>query len=281
MTRVCPLCGGSLEPLFAKAGRDYAECARCTLQSAPAGETNANFPLSLDHYEPAYRQYLDSDPADAAREDDLIAWIERRVDLKRAGVRVLDVGAGGGKLLRRLRETRPCAISGIEPSEPLFQQYALGDLGVLPVTLPELAARRPEPFDAITALDVIEHVPCAREFVDSLFALTRPGGFVFVSTPDARGALARVLGRFWHHYNPYHYALYDARSLDCAARLAGFSTVESGHRARRMSLGYLWNYLFDFVLRRRRSRSSHAAAGGWSVAVNLGDVISVVWQRAA
>jgi 2-polyprenyl-3-methyl-5-hydroxy-6-metoxy-1,4-benzoquinol methylase len=281
MTRTCPLCGGALEPLFAKAGRDYAECRSCGLQSAEAGSSNANFPASIDQYEPAYRQYLDSDPEDAAREDDVIAWVERRVDLKPPGARVLDVGAGGGKFLRRVRETRPCTILGLEPSMPLVQQYALADLGVLPLTLPELVARHPEPFDAITALDVIEHVPRAREFVDALFTLTRPGGFVFVSTPDARGVLARLLGRFWHHYNPYHYTLYDARSLNCAARLAGFSTVEAGHRARRMSLRYLWSYLFDFVLRRRRSRPSGAVCGGLSIDVNLGDVISVVWQKAA
>jgi SAM-dependent methyltransferase len=281
MTRACPLCGGSLASLFAKAGRDYAVCTRCGLQSAAAGETNANFPSSVDQYEPAYRQYLDSDPANAIREDDLISWVEQRVDLTQSGTRLLDVGAGGGKLLRRLRETRPCTIVGLEPSAPLFRQYALADLGVLSITVPEFVAEHPEPFDVITALDVIEHVPCAREFVDALFALTRPGGFVFVSTPDARGVLARMLGRFWHHYNPYHYTLYDARSLDCAARLAGFSTVESGHRARRMSSGYLWDYFLDFVLRRPRSRSMAAGHAGWSIDVNLGDVISVVWQKAA
>src|SRR5262245_25299702 len=127
MTRPCPLCGGSLGLLFAKAGREYAECTRCGLQSAEAGSANANFPSSIEQYEPAYRQYLDSDPDEAAREDDIIAWIERRVDLKQSSARLLDVGAGGGKLVRRVRETRPCAIVGIEPSTPLMQQYALAD----------------------------------------------------------------------------------------------------------------------------------------------------------
>lgn len=268
--------------MFVKASQEYGRCRACGLVSAPAAARNANFPQSIAQYEPAYRQYLDADPADATREDDVIAWIEQWVDLNGRNVRLLDVGVGSGKLLRRLRETRACSTIGLEPSAPLFNHYALAALDVMPITLPELLAQNPQPFDVITALDVIEHVPSSREFVDALFALTRPGGFVFVSTPDAAGVLARGLGRFWHHVNAYHYTLYDARSLDCAARLAGFSTVESGYRARRMSLGYLWNYLFDFVLRRQRghSRPSHGS-DGWSIDVNLHDVISVVWRKAA
>lgn len=266
--------------MFEKAGREYGRCRRCALESAPATDVNANFPLSIDSYEPAYRQYLDDDVGDAVREDDVVQWIERRVDLKRPGVRVLDVGSGSGKFLRHLRRVRPCEVVGVEPSGPLFQEYGLAAFGVLPMTLPEFASRHPEPFDVITALDVIEHAPDASEFVRALAALTKPGGYVFVSTPDARGGPARLLGRFWHHYNAYHYVLYDADTLARAARTAGLVTVESGHRARRMSLSYIGNYARDFLLRRPVSRVSRAASG-WSIDVNLRDVISVVWQKAA
>jgi 2-polyprenyl-3-methyl-5-hydroxy-6-metoxy-1,4-benzoquinol methylase len=282
MTAGCALCDALTLPLFEKAGREYRRCTQCGLVSAAASSQNANFPDSIEHYEPAYRQYLDEDHGDAGREDHVIAWIERYANLARPDARLLDVGAGSGKLLRRLRKTRQCRVSGIEPSMPLFREYQLADLGIAAVTLPELAAQEPEGFDVITALDVIEHVPSAREFVGALSALTKPGGFVFVSTPDASGVLARLLGRFWHHFNAYHYVLYDARTLAHAARTAGFVTVESGHRGRRMSLSYLWNYAGDFLLRRRRTTPFRARGSDrWAINVNLNDVISVVWQKAA
>jgi 2-polyprenyl-3-methyl-5-hydroxy-6-metoxy-1,4-benzoquinol methylase len=242
------------------------------------GRPNANFQPSIDDFEPAYRQYLDEGPVDILNLDDTVAWIESHVSLGSATVRVLDVGAGSGKLVRRLRRTRPCNVSAIEPSGALFKTYDLETLGIEPIALPELATRQPSSYDVVTVLDVIEHIPEAAEFVQALSRVTKPGGHVFVSTPDAGGVLARLLGRHWHHCNAYHFSLYGSRAISEAARLGGFRILAVEHHSKRMSLDYLWNYARDFLFGRRRQSGTYSPSR-YTLSVNLGDTLYAVWRR--
>jgi 2-polyprenyl-3-methyl-5-hydroxy-6-metoxy-1,4-benzoquinol methylase len=276
---VCALCGSDqARSMFDNGGHHYWRCRGCGLTFARGGG-NANFHESIDDYEPAYRQYLNDGPVDAANLDDVIRWIESHVTLS-AATRVLEVGAGSGKLVRRLRRDRSCLVSAIEPSTALFNAYSLATLGIEPITLPQLASRQAPPFDVVTVLDVIEHIPESAEFVEALARVTRPGGFVFLSTPDPDGPLARLLGRRWHHYNAYHFSLYGKSAIAAAARRGGFRVVSTGHRAKRMSLDYLWNYAMDFALARRRT-AREPQPSRFGIPINVFDTISIVWQRDA
>jgi SAM-dependent methyltransferase len=160
----------------------------------------------------------------------------------------------------------------------LFKTYDLGSLGIEPLTLPQLASRATAPYDVVTVLDVIEHIPEAAEFVRALAEVTKPGGFVFLSTPDAGGFLARLLGRNWHHYNAYHFSLYSRQAVAEAARHGGFRMLSSEHHSKRMSLDYLWNRAMDFQLAGRR-RSGVQRPSRFAIPVNLGDILAVAWQR--
>jgi 2-polyprenyl-3-methyl-5-hydroxy-6-metoxy-1,4-benzoquinol methylase len=239
---------------------------------------NANFRESIDDYEPAYRQYLDESPVDESNVDDLIAWMESHVSLTHAATCLLDVGAGSGKLIRRLNRVRPCGVSGIEPSGVLYDAYNLEALGVESITLPQLARRTQAAYDVVTVLDVIEHVPEAAEFVAALATVTKPGGHVFLSTPDAGGIPARLLGRRWQHYNSYHFSLYNTQAMAEAARRGGFRIVSTEHRAKRMALSYLWRRALDLQLA-GGGRSQKPHRDRVSIPVNFGDILSVVWRR--
>lgn len=263
--------------MFEKAGHQYWKCSGCALVFG-RGRTNANFRESIGDYEPAYRQYLNEGPVDASNLDDAIAWIESYVSLRNPAIRLLEVGAGSGKLVRRLRQMRPCAVSGIEPSAALFAAYDLGNLGIEAITLPELASRQTAAYDVVTVLDVIEHVPEAAEFIDALSRVIKPGGFVFLSTPDTAGVLARLLGRGWHHYNAYHFSLYNAKTLAEAARRSGFHVVSVEHHSKRMPFDYLWNYAIDFLFARRR-QGGERRPSRFAMRVNLGDTLAAVWKR--
>ena len=113
-------------------------------------------------------------------------WIDRQLGL--AGKRVLDVGCGGG-ILADAMARRGAAVLGIDlAAKPLkvAQLHALeaGTQGVeyREVAAEALAQELPAQFDAVTCMEMLEHVPDPSSIVRACAALTRPGGMVFFST---------------------------------------------------------------------------------------------------
>jgi hypothetical protein len=87
-------------------------------------DVNPNLANTIDDFEDAYLRYLEADPSDAANFASLVAWMERRGPLR--GARLLDVGAGSGKLVRRFLAHGTIA-EGLEPSRSLFDRFLAGD----------------------------------------------------------------------------------------------------------------------------------------------------------
>lgn len=241
-------------------------------------EVNPNFQARLDDYEPAYRQYLDTTEVDEVNHEATLAWLEQYVSLS-AEISLLDVGAGSGKFLRHVAARRPCRVAGLEPSRALFEAFDLGSLGVTSQTLPEFAGSYAgRGFDIVTVLDVIEHVEDPVPFVRAVRTVTRPGGLIFLSTPDVGSGLARTLGRHWHHCNRYHFSLFDSVTIRRLGEENGFETLNVARRGKRFTSGYLLDYARDFLLPGRRSGS----AVSWRrrvFSLNLYDIMSVVWRR--
>jgi len=112
-------------------------------------------------------------------------WIDQAVGLQ--GKRVLDVGCGGG-LLSEGMATRGAQVTGIDLSE---KPLGVARLHLLEsghqvdyrmVSVESLAAEMPGAFDAVTCLEMLEHVPDPASIVAACAALVRPGGQVFFST---------------------------------------------------------------------------------------------------
>jgi SAM-dependent methyltransferase len=96
--------------------------------------------------------------------------------------RVLDAGCGWGVTLDAL-EARGYRVDGLDISRPALERLDRPDRRLieadLQADLPEV-----EPlYDAVLALDVIEHLDDDRAAVRRLLALVRPGGWLVVSVP--------------------------------------------------------------------------------------------------
>jgi 2-polyprenyl-6-hydroxyphenyl methylase/3-demethylubiquinone-9 3-methyltransferase len=112
-------------------------------------------------------------------------WIDQHVGL--AGKRVLDVGCGGG-LLSEGMATRGAIVTGIDLSE---KPLGVAKLHLLEsgqkvdyrkIAVEALAEEMPGTFDAVTCLEMLEHVPNPSSVVSACARLVKPGGQVFFST---------------------------------------------------------------------------------------------------
>jgi SAM-dependent methyltransferase len=156
--------------------------------------------------------------------------------------RLLDVGAAAGYFVEQARAAGWDA-EGLEPSR-WASAYAREQLRV-PVaegTL-ESAAIAPASFDVVTFWEVIEHVPSPRDFLADVARVLKPGGSLFLSTPDSGSLVARVLGRRWLGWNkvPEHLFFFDRGSLIRLLDQAGFDVFAS----RYVPLTVSWPYALE------------------------------------
>ncbi len=114
-----------------------------------------------------------------------LAWIDGLAPL--AGKRVLDVGCGGG-ILSEAMARLGAQVTGIDLSEkPLkVAQLHLLESGLSVdyrlSSAEQLADGCAEPFDIVTCMELLEHVPEPASTIVACAKLARPGGRVFFST---------------------------------------------------------------------------------------------------
>jgi len=114
-----------------------------------------------------------------------LQYIDKRVGL--SGKKVLDVGCGGGILAESMAASG-ADVLGIDMGKApltvakLHAMEAEIELHYRQVTVEELAEEMPGQFDAVTCMEMLEHVPDPASIIRACHKLVKPGGDVFMST---------------------------------------------------------------------------------------------------
>jgi SAM-dependent methyltransferase len=174
------------------------------------------------------------------------AWVEEAC---RPDTWMLDVGAGDGNnpYANRLRQ-RVLRLVGVDPDPGVTSNPYLDERQQL--TLERYVNSDPPPFDVAVAVYVVEHVREPDRFLGSARSCLRPGGSLFLITPNLWhyfGVLARLSGalhledRLLHlaradkpeirhaaHF-PVRYRLNSVRAIARHAEAQGFTRLEVRH----------------------------------------------------
>jgi len=114
-----------------------------------------------------------------------LGWIDGVAALK--GKTVLDVGCGGGILAEAMAKLG-AHVKGIDLSDKALKVAMLHllesrvDVNYEEISAENLAQREPAEYDALTCMEMLEHVPDPASTVDACARLVKPGGHVFFST---------------------------------------------------------------------------------------------------
>lgn len=126
-------------------------------------------------------------------------YIDRVAGL--AGKTVLDVGCGGG-ILSESMARRGAAVTGIDLGEKALKVAKLHklesgvDVDYRLISAEDLALEQPQHYDAVTCMELLEHVPDPALVVQACARLVKPGGHVFFSSlnRNAKSYLFAVVG---------------------------------------------------------------------------------------
>ena len=129
-----------------------------------------------------------------------VGFINERANLE--GIKVLDVGCGGGILAEALSKLG-AQVTGIDASEQTIgvaqnHSNAVGsDVSYYQTTIEEFIANKPEEkFDVITCLEMLEHVPSPGEIIKTCSTILKDDGNIFFSTinRNPRSYLFAIVG---------------------------------------------------------------------------------------
>ena len=126
-------------------------------------------------------------------------WIDQNIGL--TGKTVIDIGCGGG-ILSESMAAKGAHVTGIDLSDKALGVARLHLLesgqkvDYRHIAAETMAAEHPGAFDAVTCLEMLEHVPDPAQTIAACAALVRPGGDVFLSTlnRNPKAYLLAVIG---------------------------------------------------------------------------------------
>lgn len=150
---------------------------------------------------------------------------------------LLDVGCATGVLLE-IAQKNGWQATGLEPSRWAVNlgknKYKLvirqGSLDTIKF--------KKNSFDAVSCIDVIEHVTSPSKLFKKIHQFLKPGGLLCIVTPDIGSLAAKFLGEKWWHIRPDHIYYFTQNSLSQLLASRGFKIDKTSTYSWSFSLNY-------------------------------------------
>lgn len=268
----CAICAGrDTRRVYTKFEWGIERCGRCGLVFA---NPRAPEEVVLARYSSEYfwKEYLPAAGAPDGRVD--VEMLDRKhrpmLDLIHrhtpAGRRLLEVGSGAGLFLNAA-ERAGWNASGLELSMEgaTFARHLLG-LDVRQERA-EAMTFTPQSFDVAVMFDVIEHLFDPNAVLASTHRVLRPGGLMFIITPNFDALSRHVLGVDWAVLNPLEHLYYfTERTLGAILRRAGFQRIQFVRQFRGWGVAEAMNYTYTHSPDSRRATLYEKAVRRWGEA---------------
>lgn len=138
--------------------------------------------------------------------------------------RFLDVGCGNGDTLEKARDMG-ADVFGVDIN---YKCVSLCQNKMLNVRCGSVEdVQYPDNFfNTIWISQTIEHLPYPNRTMKDIFRILKPGGFVYIMTPNAESYLAAVFRSFWQGWHaPFHFQVYAEKTIRRLSESAGFIVV--------------------------------------------------------
>lgn len=177
--------------------------------------------------------------------------------------KLLDVGCGNGEFLARA-QWQGWNVTGLDADDAALAHARAAGIRVVQgnVDNGQFASAS---FDAITSHQVIEHMHEPVRFLHTLYEWLKPGGSIWIGTPNIASKLHKQFGADWRDLHPpHHLVLFSAKSLVRTMGACGFTGTKILRR------GYLESHFYQQSTRMRATTD----VGDWA-SLNLGSASGV------
>lgn len=215
----CPLCTSEYnKPIGEREVVKLRRCSSCHLIFHRELRNDAEIREYYDNYYNA--ENLAFSPITEARFKELIVSFEEY----RKSNRILDVGCGGGHLLKVARDGAWCAYGTDLAAGAIDQVAGLGINGFCGEL--NAAAYATQFFDVIYCSEVIEHVLDPLGLLTEIARILRSGGLLYLTTPNYDSLSRRLLGYKWRNIAIEHINYFSPGTLSRALVDVGFSKAK-------------------------------------------------------
>lgn len=213
----CPICGNKQ---IKKRMGAYNECAHCLSIYTSVVPSVWKIQRRINHWGKNFVKEGVIEPVSQSSQD-RVAFLFAYNNNRKKAKKLIDIGCGNGNFLKCAKQVG-YDIHGMDICIHIVKY--IRSIGIPAYNSLKKVNKK---FNIATCFDVIEHTTNPRLFLQDSKRIIKKGGLLMITTPNAGGISALILGRRWWVFGPNdHYVLFKPHSLQKLLQETGFVVLD-------------------------------------------------------